>query len=309
MNSQPRIVSLLPSATEICCALGLREQLVGVSHECDFPANVVGLPVLTSATIDSSAPSTAIDTQVRSLVQQGLSMYSVNESELARLKPDIIVTQDTCEVCAVALSEVEQAVCRILGARVQVVSLAPLGLDDVFANVHQVAHATGREHEATRLVDTLQQRLQRLREVTTALPKRRVLHLEWTEPPMVGGHWTPQLLRDAGGIPVLAHERAPTRTQAWQAIAESDPDVVLVAPCGFDLKRTRKEMRSLAAHPIFAQLRAVRQGEVWLVDGNAFFNRPGPRLVDSAEIAAAALHPQRFNTKHITSGPCLERYS
>ena len=291
---KPKIASLIPSATEICFALGLGDQVVGVSHECDHPTGAAGKPVLTRSSVDPTASSAEIDRQVREQLTQGLSLYQVVEDELRRLRPELIVTQDTCEVCAVSFSTVEEAIGRLLGQAAEIISLSPLSLDDVMEDHLRVGRAAGVEVAAREVVAGLRQRLEALRERTASLPRPRVLGLEWTEPPMVVGHWTPELIRIAGGEPVAAHDAAPTRTATWKDIAETEPDVVLVAPCGFKVEQTLEELDRLYEVPEFKELPAVANGRVVVLDGNAFFNRPGPRLVESAELAALAIHPEVF---------------
>lgn len=287
----PRIVSLLPGATEIVCALGLRDRLVGISHECDHPSSVHGLPVLTAAKVDAHATSDQIDRQVRELVGQGLSIYRIDEARLRGLAPDLIITQDVCEVCAVSLAEVQQATCALLGAPVTLCSLAPLTLKDVLADVVRVAEAAGVAERGRALQAELAARLERIAAATSSRPRRTTLFLEWLDPPMVAGHWTPELLRFAGGEPVLGHDGAPTGAVGWQSIVDADPEVLILGPCGFPIAQTMRELPALMARAGFGTLRAVRSGEVHVVDGNQYFNRPGPRLVESAEIAAAAIHP------------------
>lgn len=286
-----RIVSLLPSATEILCALGLRERLVGVSHECDHPAAVRGLPVLTATKVDAHASSQEIDRQVRALVGQGLSVYRIDEALLRALAPDLIVTQDVCEVCAVSFAEVQAATCALLGADVTVCSLSPRTMTDVLADVVRVAEAAGVAERGHALTAALAGRLARLASLTADRPRPTVVFLEWLDPPMVAGHWTPELLRLAGGAPILGHDGAPTGAVEWSTIVDADPEVLILGPCGFPVAQTMAELASLAARPGFWGLRAVRGGRVHVVDGNQYFNRPGPRLVDSAEIAASIIHP------------------
>ncbi len=291
---EPRIVSLLPSATEIVCALGLREHLVGISHECDYPTSVRGLPVLTATNVDPHATSDEIDRQVRALVGQGLSVYRIDEAKLRELAPDLIVTQDVCEVCAVSFEEVQKATCALLGAPVTLCSLSPLTVKDVLADVVRIAEAAGVPERGRALQAELEARLVRLGSRTASRPRRTTLFLEWLDPPMVAGHWTPELLRFAGGDPVLGHDGAPTGAVAWSCIVDADPEVLLLGPCGFPIAQTMRELATLGARPGFRQLRAVRSRQVYAVDGNQFFNRPGPRLIESAEIAAAAIHPELF---------------
>lgn len=293
MNKPLRIVSLLPSSTEMCFALGLGEQVVGVSHECDFPSEVRGRPVLTAPKIDPRAPSAEIDRQVNALVAAGESIYRIDETALMALAPDLVLTQGVCEVCAVSFEEVSDATLRAApGARV--VSLSPTNLDEVLDDVVRIGTAAGVAERAGAVVAGLRARLDWLRAETAALPRPRVLFLEWLAPPFLGAHWTPELLRIAGGEPLLARDGVPSVPETWARIAESAPEVVIVAPCGFGMEQSVRELRELLHHPTFASLPAVRGGRVVLIDGSSFFNRPGPRLVDSAELAAMAIHPEQF---------------
>jgi iron complex transport system substrate-binding protein len=305
MAEPQRIVSLLPSATEICFALGLGDRVVGVSHECDFPAAARGRPVLTAPKLDPHATSAEIDRQVRALVTDGLSVYRVDEALLKSLRPDLIVTQDVCEVCAVSLADVREAACRALGAETQVLALSPATLTDVLDDIHRVGRAAGCEATATGLVAELRTRLDALRAATADLPRPRVLALEWLDPPMVAGHWTPEVIRIAGGDPVLGHDGAPTGPVAWEQIAAAAPEILLVVPCGFPVAQSLRELPALLARPEVAALPAVRANRVAVADGNAYFNRPGPRLVESAEIAAAAIHPARFAARARLPGDVL----
>jgi iron complex transport system substrate-binding protein len=285
-----RIASLLPSTTEMACVLGLRERLVGISHECDFPASVRGLPVLTAAKVDASARSAEIDRQVREVVANGLSVYRIDEEKLRELRPDLILTQDACAVCAVSFAEVQAAARKLLGGEAEILSLSPLRLDDVLQDIVRVARAADVAERGREVVAALRERLQAVRARTGSLARPRVLALEWMDPPMPAGHWTPEILRIAGGEPVLGREGEPTFRVSWEQIVEARPEVLLVIPCGFKVSQTLPEMPlvidRLAATP------AVREGRVFVADGNAYFNRPGPRLVESAEIAMCALHPE-----------------
>jgi iron complex transport system substrate-binding protein len=293
MTRSLRIVSLLPSATEICFALGLGEDVVGVSHECDFPAGVRGRRVLTTPKIDPTAPSAEIDRQVSALVAAGESIYRIDEDALAALAPDLVLTQGVCEVCAVSFDEVRDCTLRAAPGA-QVVSLTPTTLDYVLDDLVRVGAAAGVADRAASVVEGLRARLDRLRAETAAAPRPRVLFLEWLAPPYLGAHWTPELLRIAGGEPVLARDGVPSVAERWDRIVESDPEVVIVAPCGFRIEQAIVEVRALLDHSAFASLAAVRAGRIALIDGSAYFNRPGPRLVDSAELAAVAIDPARF---------------
>lgn len=289
-----RVVSLLPSATEIVCALGGRDALVGTSHECDFPADVQGLPRLTRARIELGGDSVAIDNAVRAVIQNALSIYAVDEALLADLRPDVIVTQDLCEVCAVSLDDVRSAVARIAHRDdVTIVSLSPTRLEHVLADVERVAQALGLAERGAAVRESLQTRLDALTQRSAALDRRpRVASIEWIEPIMLGGTWMPELIARAGGNPVGVEDGAPAPTLTPKALASLEPDVVVLKPCGFTIERTLQERERIATHIVSALPSTTR---VYVADGNAFFNRPGPRLVESAEILAACTHPEVFS--------------
>jgi iron complex transport system substrate-binding protein len=291
----PRVVSLLPSATEIVCAIGAESLLVGISHECDFPASVRDRPVLTRSRLGSGGTSAEIDRAVRALVADALSIYAVDETRLAELSPDVIVTQDLCAVCAVSLDDVRSAVARIARReRVSIVSLSPTRLGDVLDDVERVGAALGRAAAARETRTALEARIAALAaRVRGAVLRPRVLSVEWLEPLMLGGTWMPELIELAGGTPLgaAAGEHAPTVTA--EQVRELAPDVVLVKPCGFTLERTLRE-RSVIERALVPAL--PRGARVYVADGSAFFNRPGPRLVESLEILAACTHPERFES-------------
>jgi iron complex transport system substrate-binding protein len=281
-----RIVSLLPSATEIVCALGAGDELVGISHECDFPAAIRDRPVLTRSRIDPSGTSGAIDAAVRDVLRGALSIYAVDEERLAALAPDVIVTQDLCEVCAVSLDDVRAAVARLAHrARVEIVSLRPTHLADVLGDVERVAAAIGRNGAEVRAA--LEARIDAIARRAAGLPRPRVVSLEWIDPLMLGGTWMPELIELAGGSAVGATAGAPAPTVSPQALADLRPEVVVVKPCGFSLERALAE-RDLIERAL------PRGARAYVTDGNAFFNRPGPRLVESLEIMAACVHPGAF---------------
>jgi iron complex transport system substrate-binding protein len=289
----PRIVSLLPSATEIVCALGAADQLVGISHECDFPAQIRDRPVLTRSLIDSAQTSRAIDTAVRSVIADALSVYAVDSDRLARLAPDVIVTQDLCEVCAVSLDDVRAAVARLAHRDdVRIVSLRPTRLADVLGDIDRVAAAIGCAPRGHGVRAELERRLAAIAARTAqAMPRPRVVSLEWIEPLMIGGTWMPDLVELAGGTPVGAAAGAPAPTVAPHELAALAPDVVVIKPCGFTLPRALEE-RALIERDVLGPL--AGRARVYVTDGNAYFNRPGPRLVESLEIMAACVHPGRF---------------
>ncbi|HZP83896.1 MAG TPA: cobalamin-binding protein [Chthonomonadaceae bacterium] len=288
-----RIVSLLPSATEIVCALGLEEQLVGVTHECDYPPRVKALPKVTQTLIPHDATSAQIDALVRERLKTDRALYTLDMPTLERLRPDLLVTQALCDVCAVAEAEVNAAVCTLPG-RPRVLNLEPMSLEDVFDTLHLVGRATGREAQAREVVAALRRRVQRVAERTAAIPpaeRPRVAFLEWLDPPFNGGHWNPTLIELAGGVDVLGCLGRPSRTTPWQSVRNSRPDVLFIACCGFPAGRALQDMPLLERQPGWDSLPCVRNGRVYVTDGNAYFSRPGPRLVDSLEILAHALHP------------------
>jgi iron complex transport system substrate-binding protein len=290
-----RVVSLLPSATEIVCALGAGQDLVGVSHECDHPPEVSGLPALTGSRLPRSGASGELDRSVRELLRAALSIYDLDVDLLAKLDPDLVVTQDLCEVCAVSYRAVCAAADQLAGRDVTLVSLHPQRLDDIWDDIRRVAGALGRQEHAQELLAGLLGRLEQVERQATAAPGRpRVVSIEWLEPVMLGGTWMPELIAAAGGTPlgVTAGQRAPTLDLA--GLERLEPEVVVVKPCGYPVERTLAELEVLPRVLPWAAWPAVRAGRVYVADGNAYFNRSGPRIVDSAELLAACLHPQRF---------------
>ena len=293
-----RIASLLPSATEIVCALGARAQLVGRSHECDFPAGLEEVPVLTSARLGPLPSSKAIDQGVRDLIKDALAIYQIDVERLRDARADVIVTQDLCEVCAVSLDDVLSAVVRVAQQDTRIVTLHPMRLDDLWRDIARVAEAIGRAEIGRQVVAELQSRVAGIESRTARLAGRpRVLTVEWIDPVMIGGMWMPELVTLAGGEPLVTRpgEYAPTLDAA--ALAALDPEVVLVKPCGFPLRRTLEELDVLRA----ALPRSWR-ARTWVTDGNAFFNRSGPRLVESLEILAACVHPEEFGDFAVKHG-------
>ncbi len=284
-----RIASLLPGATEMICLLGLRDQLVGVAHECDFPPGVGLLPKLTRSLIPDDAASGQIDALVRSRVRDRAPLYQLDVDALDRLRPDLIVTQALCDVCAVDETEVRQAACAMpWGPRV--LNLEPMSLPGVFAATMQIAAAAGVSTAGQEAVAGLQRRVDAVKSRaarTTGRPS--VVFLEWLDPPFCGGHWNPDLVGLAGGRECIGRAGQRSRRIGWDQVAAADPDVIAVACCGFTIDRAKQDIANLAAPGGWTSLRAVRTGRVLVADGSAYFNRPGPRLVDSLELLARFL--------------------
>lgn len=290
-----KIVSLIPSATEIVAFLGLTDRLVGRSHECDYPAEVLALPVCTEPKFNPEGTSGEIHDRVTDLLQSALSVYRVKTDRLEQLQPTHILTQAQCEVCAVSLSEVEQAVATLTQSQPQVISLQPNVLMDLWADIERVANALSIE--AGERLEALKQRVETCRQSTQDLPdanRPTVACIEWAEPLMAAGNWIPELVTLAGGKCLFGTVGKHSPWLQWQQLTEADPDVIVIMPCGYNLERTRQDAEYLAQQAQWSNLKAVRLGQVYISDGNQYFNRPGPRLVDSLEILAEILHPQRF---------------
>ncbi len=297
-ETQSRIVSLIASATEIVCALGARERLVGRSHECDFPLDVMALPALTAPKFKVDGTSAEIDARVREIVRDGLSVYRVDGEALKALAPDVIVTQDHCEVCAVSLADVQAATCTWTGRPVEIVSLRPDSMADVYADIGRVAGALGATDAGDALVAQMQARLSAVRQQVAGRAKPRVAFIEWVEPLMAGGNWMPELIEIAGGHNLFGQAGKHSDWMQWPELVAADPEAIVVAPCGYSLARCLEELPLLQAKPGWANIAAVRQGRVYFADGNAYFNRPGPRLADSAEILVEMLHPEAVEAMH-----------
>ncbi len=299
----PRILSLIPSSTEIVCALGFENQLIGRSHECDFPSSVQKLSSCTAPKFKVEGTSAEIDQRVKSILKNALSVYQIDEKKLQQMQPDIIITQEQCEVCAVSLKDVENAVCEWVESSPQIVSLEPNQLSDIWKDFINIAEALGVKEQGHELVYQLKQRMNKIAQKTINLPQKpTVVCIEWIEPLMSAGNWMPELIEMGGGINLfgVAGEHSPWMT--WEQLLEANPDVILVMPCGFNLSRSKAEMSLLSQKPEWSQLNAVQNQQVYLTDGNQYFNRPGPRLVESLEIIAEILHPAHFNFHHQQSG-------
>jgi iron complex transport system substrate-binding protein len=293
-----RVVSLIASATEIVSALGRRDWLVGRSHECDFPPDVAALPELTAPKFKVEGTSAEIDARVRAIVRDGLSVYRVDGDALKALEPDVIVTQDHCEVCAVSLADVEAATCTWTGKPVRIVSLKPDSTADVYADIRRVAAALAAPASGEGLVREMQDRIAAVAARVAGRPWPRVAFIEWVEPLMAGGNWMPELIEAAGGHNLFGAAGKHSDWMQWDELVAADPEVIVVAPCGYGLERCLQELPLLEAKPGWANIAAVRQARVYFADGNAYFNRPGPRLADSAEMLAEMIHPEVAAPKH-----------
>jgi iron complex transport system substrate-binding protein len=296
-----RIVSLLPSATEIVCALGFENQMVGRSHECDYPAPVARLPVLTEPKFNPEGSSAEVNQRVMTILADSLSVYRVDAENLRSLKPDVIVTQSQCDVCAVSMREVEEAVAQWLGAQPKIVSLAPYALADVLNDMQRVADGLDAPERGSELVSRLRERMVSIEaRAKTASARPRIAIIEWIEPLMAAGNWMPELVAMAAGTNLFGEAGAHSPWMKFEELVAKDPDVIMVAPCGFNMERSAAELATLQKRPEWANLKAVREGRVFLADGNQYFNRPGPRIVESLEILAEILHPElfRFGNEH-----------
>ncbi|MGZ3763856.1 MAG: cobalamin-binding protein [Mucilaginibacter sp.] len=293
--SAQRIISLLPAATEIVCALGLEVNLVGRSHECDFPASIRQLPVCSEANFPDNLSSAAIDKQVKELLSDALSVYTVKGEIIKQLNPEIVITQAQCEVCAVSLKQVEEALEDYLDKQAHIVSLQPNNLDDIFNNIREVAITLNVPARGEQLIEDLQERVDIVRHKLKYIEnKPAVACIEWLEPLMVSGNWVPELVSIAGGTSVLADAGKHSPFIQWVDIQLQDPNVIIVMPCGFSIERTLREIDILLQLPGFAELKAIKNNRLYIADGNQYFNRPGPRIVDSIEILAEIIHPKQF---------------
>jgi iron complex transport system substrate-binding protein len=301
--TEPRIISLIASATEIVCALGMQDRLVGRSHECDFPATVRALPQCTSPKFNVEGSSYEIDQRVKAVLQEALSVYRVDADLLEGLQPTHIITQSQCEVCAVSLKDVEQAVCEFTSSQPKVVSLEPNALADIWRDIQNVADALQIAEQGRKLNDHLQKRMKAIVEAAARLEARpRVALIEWIEPLMAAGNWMPELVEMAGGVNLFGEAGKHSPWMTWEELVASDPDIIIVTPCGFDIARTLEEMPLLRDKKEWGDLQAVKQAQVFVADGNQYFNRPGPRVAESLEILAELFHPKTFHFGHQNTG-------
>jgi len=294
-----RIVSLLPSATEIVCAIGLGDSLVGITHECDYPPEIAGVPILTRSVHDLTAASSRdIHRLVTASVHGGSSLYALDEEALAAAKPDLILTQELCKVCAVSYREVNEAV-RSIDADITVVSLEPTSIEGILNTITTIGAMTETEDNAIDLVESLRERLGAVEEKVQARREAggrspRVVGLEWLDPPFASGHWVPEQIRRAGGWELLGADGEQSVQTTWDAVSEVDPEMLLLMPCGFHLAETLAAWERTRKPPGYEDLAAVRHGRVFALDGSAYFSRPGPRVIDGIELLAEIFDPDAF---------------
>ena len=294
-----KIVSLLPSCTEIICKLGFREHLVGISHECDYPNSISGLPVLTKARLSPEGTSIEINQSVTALLQRGLSVYDVDASLLKSLSPEIIVTQAQCEACAVSLDQVQDIVSNWTLNQTEIISLEPNTLNEVWLGFDIIAKTMDATESSSILKSEINERFKLLKDKLKGTEQKpTVLCIEWIEPIMVAANWVPELVGLAGGRNVMSVSGTDSNFCSWDEIKQTNPDIIIMMPCGFGIKRTLEDIHYLQNRKGWQELKAVKENKVFVVDGNQYFNRPGPRLVDSAEILAEVIHPEYFERKY-----------
>ncbi len=300
-NEEIRIVSLLPSASEIAVGLGLRDQLVGRSHECNHPPGLETLPALTAPKFQSDGTSRGIDEAVLNLVRDGLSVYSVDTQKLEELKPNYILTQSHCDLCAVSVKDVEIAVSEIIGSKPQIINLEPMGYDMIFEDFFTIGNAVGRQNEAESLVKRVQGGIEKIAQTSDALvKKKRVAVIEWLDPLMNAGNWIPTLVEKAGGINCLGKAEEHSHYTSFDEIVASQPDIVLITPCGFNIEKSMEELDRLKQHVDWKDF--IDHNKIYVCDGDLFFNRPGPRILETVEIIAEILYPNIFHFGHQETG-------
>ena len=290
-----RIISLLPSATEILCALGLQDLLVGRSHECDYPSSIKNLPVCSSARFTSGNDSAHIDSQIKEILSEALSIYTIDKDKIKDLKPDVIITQSQCEVCAVSIKDVELTLNELVEKETKIVSLEPHVLPDILNEIQFIADQFGVGDKGRFLVEEMEDRINLIRHKLKFMEQKpKVACVEWLSPLMLAGNWTPGLIEIAGGESIMVKDGKHSEYIDFEDILTADPEVIIVMPCGFPIQRTLQEIDLLLHLPGWNDLKAVKNNKVYLADGNHYFNRPGPRIVDSIEILAEILYPKQF---------------
>ena len=297
-----RVLSLLSSTTEIIYALGCGDRLVGRSHECDYPEEVSELPICTIPKFNVDGTSREVDDEVKSLIQSALSIYYINEKLLKELKPDIIFTQSQCEVCAVSVSDVENALKNITGLSSKIISVEPNSLKDIFNDILTIAEILNVRNKGRELIDLIKAKIDYTKKVVYQKSSPSVSAIEWIDPLMAAGNWVPQLIKVAGGKNLFGEAGKHSPWMKYNDLVEQDPEIIIVMPCGYDIKKSLIEIKTLESKKGWRSLKAVRNRNVYITDGNQFFNRPGPRIIESLEILLEIIHPDLFELKHIDSG-------
>ncbi|MBC8043363.1 MAG: ABC transporter substrate-binding protein, partial [Rhizobacter sp.] len=269
-------------------------ELVGISHECDYPESIRSLPVLTESKVNHTAASDKIHTEVQSLMLTALSLYCVKEEMLEAVQPDVIITQEQCKVCAVTPGDVQLAMKKMIGKNIEIVSLNPDSLGGIFTDIRSIGESIGCGGEADKLIELMRRRIEHVRRQTDALHKPRVAFIEWIDPIFIGGNWMPELIEAAGGTALFAKAGEHSGVYMLEQITAENPDVIVVSPCGFKLDQTERDLHLLTSKPAWRGLNAVQQGRVFLADGNEYFNRSSYRIIDSLEMLARMLHPETF---------------
>ena len=295
MKHLTRICSLLPSATEIVCALGLKDNLVGVTHECDYPASIDGIPVVPENLIDQSKNnSSQIDSHIKQAAHDGSGIYSINSAIFRSIRPDLVLTQELCEVCAVSYRSVQESISKLDGSP-EILSLEPKNITDIIDSIEIVGRLTGSDLEAQAIGTNIKERINKIRKSLKDIQRSpRVLPLEWLDPPFIGGHWVPEMISTVGAVNAYDLTNQPSREAKWQELLQEKIDTVILAVCGFDLERTLIEFPSTRTGPFWDRY----SGPIYAVDGSAYFSRPGPRIINGIEILAAIIPPSIFPRKY-----------
>ena len=297
-----RVLSLLSSTTEIIYALGCGDRLVGRSHECDYPEEVSELPICTIPKFNVDGTSREVDDEVKSLVQSALSIYYINEKLLKELKPDIIFTQSQCEVCAVSVSDVENALKNISGLSSKIISVEPNSMEDIFNDILTIAETLNVRKKGRELIDLIKAKIDNIEKIIHQKSSPSIAAIEWIDPLMAAGNWVPQLIKVAGGKNLFGEAGKHSPWMKYNDLVEQDPEIIIVMPCGYDIKKSLIEIKTLESKKGWGSLKAVRNRNVYITDGNQFFNRPGPRIIESLEILLEIIHSDFSESKHIDSG-------
>jgi len=295
-----RILSLLPAATEMVYALGLGKQILGISDDSDYPKEVAKLPRVVTSTLPQGLSSRQIDDHVRSAAHSGISIFHIDKNMISKLAPNLVISQEICEVCAIGTGEIRKAA-RILQKNYKLISLEPESVEDILENIRLIGSETKTDKQAETLIARLLVRIDLVKSRTKNLTKPSVLIIEWVDPLMIAGHWAPEMVEIAGGEHKMVGKQGKSKRVTWEEIQKIDPDILIIAPCGFDISRAQKETKRVTERSGFEKLKAAKKGKVFFVDGNAYIARPGPRIIDGSEILAEIFHPQQFPKTHLDS--------